>query len=441
MASNFADTYGFSATGMSMGNAMTASVNDWSSVYYNMGGLGRTEHLKRTPEAAAKAASSDLDQLALFSFYTYPVFNIDTDQSGVLGDKNLDFGVVSIGIVFDINNIYRLPSFVSSARFGLGLGAIMDGSAQKVNDIDLRTHNYMRYGREAQKLMILAGTGFGFMDDLFGIGIGVNAGFQGEGKVKITNVTIGGGTQVPEAQSKLDLKVKPVLVAGLYISPGQAVSFLKRLEFGAAYRMESYTEISPFETGAEMEVGSVAINMDMAIFDYYTPHIIAAGVSYTRWDLTVALDCELQLWSLYKVSETVVVVYARLEENYGADYHIPDLNNIFVPRLGLSYELFDWLTVMGGYSFEMSFIPDEALEGAINFLDNTKHIGSVGARFAIPKFGELVSPVSIIIGAQFQYLVERDVTKNNEDLTNNLNRNYTFGGMNPTGFFEISIML
>ncbi len=39
---NFADTYGFSAIGISRGNAMTAVVNDWSSVYYNIAGLGRT---------------------------------------------------------------------------------------------------------------------------------------------------------------------------------------------------------------------------------------------------------------------------------------------------------------------------------------------------------------------------------------------------------------
>ena len=40
--SNFGDTYGFSARGIAMGNAITAGVNDWSSVFYNMAGLGRT---------------------------------------------------------------------------------------------------------------------------------------------------------------------------------------------------------------------------------------------------------------------------------------------------------------------------------------------------------------------------------------------------------------
>ena len=42
---NFAETYGCSAEGMARGNAMTATVSDWSSVFYNVAGLGRTQGL------------------------------------------------------------------------------------------------------------------------------------------------------------------------------------------------------------------------------------------------------------------------------------------------------------------------------------------------------------------------------------------------------------
>ena len=48
-AGTFADTFGFSAEGMARGNAMTASVNDWSSVYYNVAGLGKTQNLVEIP--------------------------------------------------------------------------------------------------------------------------------------------------------------------------------------------------------------------------------------------------------------------------------------------------------------------------------------------------------------------------------------------------------
>ncbi len=41
-ASNSAETFGFGTRGISMGNAMTATVDDWSSVWYNPAGLGKT---------------------------------------------------------------------------------------------------------------------------------------------------------------------------------------------------------------------------------------------------------------------------------------------------------------------------------------------------------------------------------------------------------------
>ncbi|MCP4133476.1 MAG: hypothetical protein GY754_21080, partial [bacterium] len=187
-ASNFADTYGFSATGISMGNAMTAIVNDWSSVYYNMAGLGKTGHLRsggfgetdsgsgdmtlkmrRTADPVQKPKSTDkphLSEVSLSFLYTIPQFNIDINRSGVGGDSGLNFGAMVIGLAVDMNIICELPSFISSGRIGLGLSANADGSLVKVNDIDPRTHNYVRYGREAQKAVILAGFGLGFLDDM-----------------------------------------------------------------------------------------------------------------------------------------------------------------------------------------------------------------------------------------------------------------------------------
>ncbi len=40
---NFANTFGYSAEGISRGNAMTAVVNDWTSVWYNVAGLGKSK--------------------------------------------------------------------------------------------------------------------------------------------------------------------------------------------------------------------------------------------------------------------------------------------------------------------------------------------------------------------------------------------------------------
>jgi len=42
-ASNFAESHGFSANGVAKGNAVVSTVNDWSSVWYNPAGLGKTK--------------------------------------------------------------------------------------------------------------------------------------------------------------------------------------------------------------------------------------------------------------------------------------------------------------------------------------------------------------------------------------------------------------
>ena len=103
------------------------------------------------------------------------------------------------------------------------MSSLSDGYASRINDIDLKTHNFLRYGREAQKAVIIAGVGFGFFDDTVGIGVGANMNFKGEGKVLISDVNVGPSEQTPEAQSRTDLKAAPAVVVGIYLSPGKCL--------------------------------------------------------------------------------------------------------------------------------------------------------------------------------------------------------------------------
>lgn len=464
--SNFADTYGFSATGISMGNAVTSLVDDWSSVYYNIAGLGKTRHLAfregtgkidtmKVYKTIAGKKLTERDrqgkeeyysgQIAVTYLHTYPMLKINISRSTTTGtplktpgDQNLDFGAVILGIAFDINKIIEMPEFISSARFGLGLGSLSDGSASKVNDVDLQTHNFMRYGREAQKAVIIAGIGLGFLDDLFGVGVGSSISFHGSGAVKVTGVEVGPSSQTPPAQSKMDLKSAPSLVAGIYFNPGKAVSALEGLNIGAAYRQESYMEIDPFATDTELKIGSTQMSMNMSIFEYYTPHIFVGGVSYTFEGFTVSADCEYQMWSRFRVSSAMQFVFDRLAAEYGEQYRIKKFKDIIVPKIGLSYQPVYWLKFMAGYYYQPSFIPDEAVKGKFNFLDNEKHVGSLGIKFFIPRLSGTGGPLEITMGFQGQYMVERTVTKDNPE---SINPNYTYGGWNPTGIFELTMRL
>ena len=440
-ASNFADTYGFSTQGIALGNAMTARVNDWSSVYYNIAGLGRTAHMKtlpagviadeEDPKSDSKKKDSDTDQhsyindLSITYLRSMTALDINinrTDSEGdplsTDGDDLGSYGFAIIGLAVDLNLIYKMPSFISSARFGLGAGLNDDMTVAKLNDIDMRTHNFLRYGRECQKITAFAGIGLGFLDDMFGFGAGANVGAGGEGTVLLGNVNMESTPQNPDGQSKMDLKAKPSLVAGLYISPGQLFSPLKGFDIGASYRQESYMEIYPFKTSAMAMDDSVVMNMVVAILDYYSPDIYTAGMAYSRWGFTLSADIEYHQWSKYKINASNQINLTDL----------PELNDIIVYRTGLEYQLISWVSLMIGAYYQPSFISDQAEAGLYNLLDNDKYVGSAGAKIGLPRMFGFGGPVDITVAYQYQYLVKNTVVKDSSAVSS-YNPNYNYGGI------------
>ena len=374
------------------------------------------------------------------------MMNINISR-GVTGDQNLEFGTITLGLVLDLNHFIKMPEFISSSRFGLGIGMMQDGTLVRVNDIDLRTHNYQRYGREAQRTVILAGMGFGFLDDLFGVGLGANVWTGGKGAVELENVEVGGDEQMPEQQIMMDLEPVYAPAVGLYFSPGKLWDAVKGLELGVAYRGELWMEVYPFDTNATLTLGGITMVMGLAIYDYYTPHIISAGAAYTPMgflpDLTVSLDVEYQMWSRYGVSrakEEYIEQYNASNDPGDTDIELPEFRDIIVPKLGVSYQVFSWMSVSAGYFYRMSFLTPDANKTIFNFLDNDTHVGSLGLTFIIPKRGPMVSPIEITIAGQFQYLVKQTVEKDDEfddSSSNNLNPPYSYEGMVPSGFVEV----
>lgn len=315
-ASVFADTYGYSAKGIAMGNAMTAVVNDWSSVFYNVSGLGKTRDLylngfddgvastsltikqkneagkkglkEKTSEVSSSEPPVPKSQLAISYLYTQPMFRIDINRydesTGVPlntnGAEDLGFGAMILGVAFDLNVLFSFPDIISSARLGLGLGSIQGGYAQKMNDIDQRTHNFLRYGREAQKSVIIVGLGLGFLNDAFGIGVGGNITFAGQGTTMISGTEVGPAEQTPMIQNRMDLRTQPMPVAGVYVNPGKFFSVLAGIQIGVAYRHETYVQIDPFATRNQLKVGTATMDLQLALLDFYTPFVFSGGIAY-----------------------------------------------------------------------------------------------------------------------------------------------------------------
>ena len=250
-SANFADTYGLSSAGMARGNALGATVSDWSSTYYNVSGLGRitATHSENRDSDTASQMQLDLrnnkkssnngrndnetprygDELAITYFHTIPNVTINAPIS-VKGDDDLGFGMITIGLVIDLNHIYTMPSFISTARLGIILSVSNDFNILEVNDLDPMRHSFMRYGKKADRSVILAGIGFGFFDDLFGIGIGINVLFGGSGYMAMRNVSaVTPDPQLPEQDIQLSLGARGSPTGGLYLNLGKITSILKGL--------------------------------------------------------------------------------------------------------------------------------------------------------------------------------------------------------------------
>ena len=479
-ASSFGDTFGFSAEGMARGNAMTATVNDWSSVYYNVAGLGKTKNLVEVissdPEMNLKLQKEEGEkgdrggkftypnQWAIGVLYVFPRMKLSINR--YLADigfplktnaANMDpYGFITIGGALDINTIIKMPDFISSARLGVGMGLNSDFSLANINDIDPRTHDFLRHGNEIRTASILVGLGLGLFNDAIGGGIGVNLAFSGKADAYM-DAKMSGSIQVPIADTSMKLKIVPGVITGVYLSPGKMISPFAGLEIGVSYRQETMLKIDPFKAGAGILGGVIEMSLLMSIQDYYSPHVVNGGIAYTGGGVTLSYDMSYEMWG----RNTLSMVW---KSHY---IGIPKLKNILLHKAGIKYETpLGWLAVMAGYSFVPSIVERDAgtkigirvdtlgtkvAPGMFNYLDNVKHNVSLGITFTVPQVWRFTGKIVITPSYQLQYLVPRSVGKTGlhytdgvqDDLLQSyfLNPRYRYGGMNHSLFVEVGMKI
>lgn len=413
---NVADTYGLSPKGMGMGNAMTAHVNDWSSVFYNVAGLGRTTHLQKNVPSNEFYAGYliTMPQTAL----NIPQRYSGTNTYDTNADEDLGFGSFILGTALDLKAIIKMPLMVSSSRFGLALSVGDDLAIAEINDIEPQTHNYLRFGKEARQMMLISGIGMGFHDDAFGVGFGLKSSFGGKGNILLEDIEVGTDPQRPRQQSRMALELElSSWIAGLYIDCGKFSKQLDGLSLGMAYQEESGFKLDPFNTASVVEVGGIPLNLELSIFDYYQPSSFKAGFSYAiSDDWMIAFDIEYQTWSDYEVS-------ANQSYNYGGI--LPNLSDILIPKIGLEHKANPTTDLYFGYYYQPSFVPDDAVDEEVNWLDNDKHVVSFGFSHNAGKRSIFKKPMVLHGGYQFQYLVDREVIKTTPST---LNPSYSYGG-------------
>jgi long-chain fatty acid transport protein len=454
-ASNYADNFGGSPMGLALGNAMTARVNDWSSTYYNISGLGKSVDF---PDVVSDNKKEYKNQFAIAYTWNKPEVDIDirrtNSQTGELlatnGASGLETGALLIGATLDLALFYDDPKYISTGRLGLLVSLNDDLALVKINDISLQTHNFFRYGRETRALMVLIGAGFGFMDDLIGFGVGLSPSLGGEGKILATNLTLTTEPQSPTMQANFDFTVNAMrLVIGGYLKPGRIFPILEGVDLGISYREENYLYVDDFQMGTQVAVGNIDLQILAAMFDFYQPPITRIGASYSTDAFILSGDLEYREWSQNKMSKMQKTAY---KDQNGEIIKVPELDDVIVPRAGLQINLSETTALLMGYYYEQTCVPNSATKGIFNILDNDKHVGSCGIKFRVPKVYSvpylgwlldgigpaLKGPLDITASYQYQHLMERDVKKTNPTPEN---PNYSYGGNCHTAMlgFELNL--
>lgn len=459
LQANLADSFGFAAEGVGRSGAGVATVNDWTSPYYNMAGLaspvgalkkkrpgdsaGSKIKLKRIKpgesdnkekgEGPAEDGGDEYSAIIGFN-YSYQLSSMTIDPAANSADINrnieiattdANYGIIQTGLVFDLRNVVNTYDDLP-VKLGLAVAIRDNGTIATVTDTTVESYNFVRLGRGAQRLVLLSGLGAQVWKNRLSVGVGTSLFAGGKGKFSMSDVDINPDYQVPRQEVQLDLTPKIAPAAGIqYRHPVARDVFFG----GFSYRGEIYMQLDPLEARATTGLLSVDLPLKLAILDFYTPHIFTLGGGWSRSDwLRVNLDIQMQLWQNFKLSS------ARVEYLKANNKQIPSFKNVYRPMLSGEFRPGQFLPalsdrplwVRGGYALETSMINNSSHEA--NFLDSTKHILSLGAGYILPSNKVVKVPTELDFGVQMQFWNSVSVTKE-PSIDSTVNPDYKYGAM------------
>lgn len=456
-----AESFGLGPRAVGFSGAGVASVNDWTSGFYNIAGVASPiseraifGNQEKSEEASGKIkllkddgslqsdekgnkdaidkkleaevlAKEDKPTHQVGMNYLFqaslpkisPVTTNDKVANNVsLATKNMVYGAVQMGLVFDTRTLMNTPKNIP-IRLGVALSIRDNGTIATVNDTSIQSYNFMRLGREAQRILIIAGLGAQVWRNRLSIGVGFNTFTGGKGRFSMTNVEIDptGKTQVPNAETQMDLTPAGAPVAGFQFRQNIKNRILM---VGFNWRGETYMQVDPLDAEAYTQLLNIGLPLRLAILDFYSPHTFTLGFTYLHDEaLKLSLDGEFQWWNRFQVNtaraeyqKKVNEPWAKFKNTISVKFGVETRPGRYVARLR-EVPLF----LRAGFTFIPAFTPDQT--GYSNFLDNNKIGYSLGASYFLNSNSLMKAPMEIIFGFQHQIWMSRTSTKTGDVLT------------------------
>lgn len=473
-----AESFGLGPRMVGFSGAGVASVNDWTSGFYNMAGVtspmseraifgnqekseeasGKIKLLKddgslQSDDKGSKDAIDKKLEAEVIAKEDKPAHQVgmnylfqaslpkisptttnDKIKTNVdLATKNMVYGAVQMGLVFDTRTLVNTPKNIP-IRIGVALSLRDNGTIATVNDTTIESYNFLRLGREAQRILIIAGLGAQVWRNRLSIGVGYNMFTGGKGKFDMSNVPIDptGVRQSPNAQTQMDLTPSGNIVAGFQYRQNIKNRILL---IGFNWRGETYMQLDPLDADATTQLLQVNLPLRLAILDFYSPHTFTLGLTYLHDEaLKLSLDGEFQWWNRFQVNS------ARQEYLTKVNQSFDKFKNIIVLKVGVESRPGRYiqklrevpLFLRAGFSYVPAFTPDQ--NGYSNFLDNNKISYSLGLSYFLNSNSIVKFPVEIIFGFQHQIWLERTSEKTGDVLVATTNNepanqpNYSYSG-------------
>lgn len=465
-ATNPADSFGFSPRYTGMAGGGGALVRDWSSAWYNLAGMSsplpQPEKKKgrqktgaasvpvtptvpsETPKGASAENSEKEDgglgdflkktdslglalpaakqeryshQLGVAYLYQLPFMSLEprggsatAAANGELATSGLHYGVINAGLAFDLRTMVNSPD---DLPIHLGAAISLTEKLTAVNDVSGKNYNFMKLGREAERINLITGLSMQAWKDRLSLGAGTQVLFAGEGRFKMNDILIDVSeqAQVPPQETKLDLSPK--------LSPVTGAQFfqplpLGDLSLGLSWRGEIYMELDPLLAEARTLALDINLPLKLAVLDFYSPHTVNFSSAWHWREYRFLAELEYQHWSGFQISS------ARAQTESA-----PDFKNIFIPRLAAEGAPLRRLPLdfRLGYAFIPAFTPDQP--DRYNYLDNSKNIVSAGVGYTLPANIVMKVPTRFDLAIQTQIWNTRDSVKNSPT---ELNPSYSYGG-------------
>jgi long-chain fatty acid transport protein len=387
----FFDTFGASASGMALGNAMAALSEGWASVYYNPAALALSEDIEFSIGvfSASPNIRTDYDQGADQDLVQFPRKQGDLDT--ITGP--------AFGLVLPVQRLTprRLPM-----PWAIGAGFFLPRQALVTTRVIDQTFPFdVIFQERNATLAFHLGVSTRITSALY-LGLGLVSQVVTPANVYLSETTVPGGIGPPVEQVTIgpfEMSARlgsPSLLAGLLLRPTE------RLRIGLVYRQKSEIESSlTWNSLDELPPGwddtdppltpPPQKTLERSYVSGFAPDNVSFGAAYRiseRWRVT---------------GEVTWYRWAGYGGPLGGSLD-PEFNNTVVPRIGAVYRVTRRLNVRGGFYYEPTPVTNQPT--GFYPIGNDRFVPSAGVGYTFDApWGILAKPLTV--DGFFQYHILR----------------------------------